>query len=114
MCGLVGIFYKSAGDSPEWRMGPAGDVLVRMCQDLWRRGPDSTGFAVYGPRSSGALVVRVDLDRPDLDQPDLDRAGELVAVAAEQLVPVNSWRRTGRSLRLEVGSDGDGKLADWI
>jgi hypothetical protein len=106
MCGLVGIFYKSAGDP---RMGPVGDVLVRMCQELWRRGPDSTGFAVYGARQTGALVVRVDVDRPDLDA-----AAELIAIAAEQLVPVKAWRRTGRNVRLEVGSDGEGKLADWI
>lgn len=106
MCGLVGIFYKSAGDP---RTGSVGDVLVRMCQELWRRGPDSTGFAVYGARQPGTLVVRVDLDRPDLDP-----SAELVAIAAEQLVPVKAWRRTGRSVRLEVGSDGEGKLADWI
>jgi glutamate synthase domain-containing protein 1 len=86
-----------------------GDVLVRMCQELRRRGPDSTGFAIYGPRPDGALVVRVDLDRADLD-----RSGDLVAAAAEQLVPVKAWRCTGRNVRLEVASDGDGKLADWI
>jgi hypothetical protein len=106
MCGLVGIFYKSAG-AP--RAGPVGDVLVRMCQELWRRGPDSTGFAIYGQAQAGSLVVRVDLDRPDVDA-----AAELVAVATEQLVPVTAWRSTGRSVRLEVGSDGNGKLADWI
>jgi len=105
MCGLVGIFYKSVGDP---RLGPAGDVLVRMCQDLWRRGPDSTGFAIYGRPEPGSLVVRVDLDRPD------DASAERVAIAAEQLVPVKAWQATGRSVRLEVGSDGDGKLADWI
>ena len=38
-----------------------------MCQDLYRRGPDSAGFALYGTPSEGALVVRVDLDRPDHD-----------------------------------------------
>ncbi|MDQ3946683.1 MAG: hypothetical protein M3357_16335 [Actinomycetota bacterium] len=120
MCGLVGIFYKSAGAppgpgvSPEWQVGPVGDVLVRMAQDLRRRGPDSAGFAIYGQPDEGALVVRVDLDRPDPDGPDLDRSGELVAIAAEQLVPVKAWRRTGRSVRLVVGSDGEGKLADWL
>jgi methylamine---glutamate N-methyltransferase subunit A len=115
VCGLVGIFYKSAGAppgpgvSPKWPTGPAGEVLVRMCQDLWRRGPDSTGFAIYGQPQAGALVVRVDLDRPDPD-----RSAELVAVATEQLVSVKEWQATGRSVRLVVGSDAEGKLADWI
>lgn len=104
MCGLVGIFHK--GEAAE---GPVGDVLVPMCQDLYRRGPDSTGFAVYRRSTSGTLVVRVDLDRPDLQN-----AAELTVIATEQLVLVKEWKLIGRSVRLEVGSDGDGKLADWI
>ncbi|HKY76697.1 MAG TPA: hypothetical protein VJS45_11175 [Acidimicrobiia bacterium] len=104
MCGLVGIFHK--GEACE---GLVGDVLVPMCQDLYRRGPDSTGFAVYRHSTSGTLVVRVDLDRPDLQN-----AAELTVIATEQLVLVKEWKLIGRSVRLEVDSDGDGKLADWI
>ena len=104
MCGLVGIFHK--GEATE---GLVGDVLVPMCQDLYRRGPDSTGFAVYRHSTNGTLVVRVDLDRPDLQN-----AAELTVIATEQLVLVKEWKLIGRSVRLEVDSDGDGKLADWI
>lgn len=104
MCGIVGIFHKG-----EVREGPVGDVLVPMCQDLHRRGPDSTGFAVYHQAEDGTLVVRVDLDRPDLQN-----AAELTVVAAEQLVMVKEWKLTARSIRLEVDSDADGKLADRI
>ena len=104
MCGLVGIFHK--GEATE---GLVGDVLVPMCQDLYRRGPDSTGFAVYRHSTNGTLVVRVDLDRPDLQN-----AAELTVIATEQLVLVKEWKLVGRSVRLEVDSDGDGKLADWI
>jgi hypothetical protein len=104
VCGLVGIFHK--GEATEGRVG---DVLVPMCQDLYRRGPDSTGFAVYRHSGNGTLVVRVDLDRPDRQH-----AAELTVIATEQLVPVNEWKLIGRSVRLEVDSDGDGKLADWI
>jgi methylamine---glutamate N-methyltransferase subunit A len=106
VCGIVGIFYKREGREAA---GPVGDVLVRMCQDLFRRGPDSTGFAVYGKPRDGTLVVRIDLDRSDLR-----RAGELVAIAAEQLVVVKEWRLIGRAVRLEVDSDAEAKLADWI
>jgi glutamate synthase domain-containing protein 1 len=104
VCGLVGIFHK--GEATD---GLVGDVLVPMCQDLYRRGPDSTGFAVYRHSTNGTLVVRVDLDRPDLQN-----AAELTVIATEQLVLVKEWKLIGRSVRLEVDSDGDGKLADWI
>jgi methylamine---glutamate N-methyltransferase subunit A len=104
VCGLVGIFYKGEGAE-----GPVGDIIVPMCQDLYRRGPDSTGFAVYRQAQNGTLVVRVDLDRPDLAN-----AAELTVIAAEQLVLVKEWKLTARSVRLEVDSDADGKLADWI
>jgi methylamine---glutamate N-methyltransferase subunit A len=104
VCGLVGIFHK--GEATE---GLVGDVLVPMCQDLYRRGPDSTGFAVYRHSTNGTFVVRVDLDRPDLQN-----AAELTVIATEQLVLVKEWKLIGRSVRLEVDSDGDGKLSDWI
>jgi glutamate synthase domain-containing protein 1 len=106
VCGLVGIFYKGGAGVP---LGPVGDVLVRMAQDLYRRGPDSTGFAVYGRPEEGTLVVRVDVDRPDRGA-----GAELVAIAAEQLVPVKAWEEVGRNVRLKVASDAEGKLADWI
>jgi methylamine---glutamate N-methyltransferase subunit A len=106
VCGIVGIFYKS---EDRLATGPVGDVLVRMCQELYRRGPDSTGFAIYGKPQDGNLVVRIDLDRPDLQA-----GAELAAIAAEQLVPVKDWRLIGRGVRMEVDSDAEGKLADWI
>jgi glutamate synthase domain-containing protein 1 len=106
VCGIVGIFHKGDGQT---RTGPVGDVLVAMCQDLHRRGPDSTGFAVYGPADDASLVVRVDIDRRDTAH-----ATELVAIAAEQLVLVKDWQAAGRSIRLHVASDAEGKLADWI
>ncbi len=106
MCGLVGIFYKRADETGP---GPVGDVLVRMAQDLYRRGPDSTGFAVYGEPRPGTLVVRVDIDGPEPVS-----ALDLVAIAAEQLVPVRGGQVIGRSVRLQVASDAEGKLADWI
>src|SRR5688572_3112530 len=80
-----------------------------MCQDLYRRGTDSTGFAVYRSGQPGTFVVRVDLDRPDLQN-----AAELTVIAAEQLVMVKEWKLAARSVRLEVDSDAEGKLADWI
>jgi glutamate synthase domain-containing protein 1 len=104
VCGIVGIFYKGAAGGG---VGPVGEVLVRMCQELFRRGTDSTGFALYGP-PNGATVVRVDLERPDLES-----AAQLAGVSG-QVAEVLAWRLTGRSVRLEIGAVQAAGLADWI
>ncbi len=104
MCGIAGIFYKH-----DEAVGPVGDVLVDMCQQLHRRGPDSVGFALYGPPPNGAYVVRVDLEVSDPEE-----AGRSVVAAAGELVELKEWSRTGRSMRLVVSGDGEGKLADFI
>ena len=114
MCGIVGIFHKTPAVAGALPAGPVGDVLVEMCGHLFRRGPDSTGFALYGVPEDGMLRLRVDLDRPDHGL-----AAELVALAAAQVVPLRDSQRAGRSVRLEVGpvppgSGIEGKLADWI
>lgn len=106
MCGIVGLFRK--GQEPT---GPLGTILVDMCQALYRRGPDSTGFALYGPPTDGALVVRVDLDRSDAEA---EAASQEITAAAEELTSVKEWRRTGRDLRMVVASDAEGSLADRI
>ena len=104
MCGIVGVFYKGDG-----AMGPVGQVMGDMCDQLFRRGPDSAGVALYGAPVDGGLVVRVDLDRPDLDTAE----GEVIA-AADEVTSVKYAARASRSLRLIVLDDAEGKLADVI
>ena len=104
MCGIVGVFYKREGAT-----GPVGQLMTDMCDQLFRRGPDSAGVALYGPPIDGGLVVRVDLDRPDLDAAE----GEVIA-AADQVTSVKEATRVSRSLRLIVTDDAEGKLADVI
>jgi glutamate synthase domain-containing protein 1 len=43
MCGIVGLFFKSRAASPV-----LGALLAGMLREMGERGPDSTGFAVYG------------------------------------------------------------------
>jgi glutamate synthase domain-containing protein 1 len=105
VCGIVGIFYKGARDTG---VGPVGDVLVRMCQELHRRGSDSTGFALYG-QPDHTTVVRVDLERADLE-----RGAELTAAAAGEIGEVRHWELIGRSVRLEMAAGQDPVLADRI
>lgn len=104
MCGIVGVFYKGEGAE-----GNVGQIMSDMCDPLFRRGPDSAGVALYGFPLDGALVVRVDLDRPD-------RAGaeEQVVAAVGELTTVKEAARVDRSLRLVVADDIEGTLADVI
>jgi glutamate synthase domain-containing protein 1 len=51
MCGIAGIIHRGA-------TGDVGGELAAMLQSLRHRGPDSTGFAVYGPPRAGELVMR--------------------------------------------------------
>src|SRR3989442_12191739 len=102
MCGIVGVFYKGDG-----AVGPVGQIMTDMCDQLFRRGPDSAGVALYGAPIHGGLVVRVDLDRADLDL----AAGE-GEVAAGAVTTGKEATRTARSLRLIVADAAEGKLAE--
>jgi glutamate synthase domain-containing protein 1 len=48
MCGIVGLFLKN----PEME-GRLGQLLAGMLATMCERGPDSAGFAVYGPATPG-------------------------------------------------------------
>ena len=72
------------------------------------RGPDSTGFALYGEPEPDAHYVRVFIEDGS------DGLGPAVVEAASQLVGVRESRTSGRDVRLITDSDADGRLADWI
>jgi glutamate synthase domain-containing protein 1 len=105
MCGIAGIFYK--GPDP---YGPLGATLKDMCQELFRRGTDSVGFALYGEPAPDTYLVRVDLGAAS----SADGDGHAVADAAAELVTVKDFKSTGHNVRLEVDSDAGGTLADRI
>jgi glutamate synthase domain-containing protein 1 len=52
MCGIAGIIYTDND-----RAHTIGHDMTRMLQSMKHRGPDSTGYALYGP-SNGAIVMR--------------------------------------------------------
>ncbi len=52
MCGIAGIIHRGGGDAP------IGNELTEMLQALRHRGPDSTGFALYGESRPGRLLLR--------------------------------------------------------
>jgi methylamine---glutamate N-methyltransferase subunit A len=53
MCGIAGIIYKNGGRE-------VGRDMTRMLQSMKHRGPDSTGYALFGPRSH-AYIMRFKL-----------------------------------------------------
>ena len=56
MCGIAGILYRDGGDSAH----QIGRDMTRMLQSMKHRGPDSTGYALYGP-SQPAILMRYKL-----------------------------------------------------
>src|ERR1700742_3843697 len=53
MCGIVGLFFKHGTGTPA-----LGSLLAGMLSQMAERGPDSTGFALYGDRAPpGAFKV---------------------------------------------------------
>ncbi len=57
MCGIAGIIHKN-GESD------IGLEVTKMLQSMKHRGPDSTGFALFG-KPSDQLVMRIKLDDPN-------------------------------------------------
>ncbi len=55
MCGIAGILYKRGGTG---RNSPTGSALLDMLDGCQHRGPDSTGFALYGEPSDNQLRMR--------------------------------------------------------
>lgn len=63
MCGIAGLIHRGKSSS-------VGSEMTAMLQALKHRGPDSTGYAVYGePVASGDYIMRVKVaEREDIDK----------------------------------------------
>jgi glutamate synthase domain-containing protein 1 len=54
MCGIAGIIYRDGAHD-------VGRDMTQMLQSMKHRGPDSTGYALYGPPQDGLVVMRYTL-----------------------------------------------------
>jgi glutamate synthase domain-containing protein 1 len=54
VCGIAGIIYRDGAHE-------IGRDMTRMLQSMKHRGPDSTGYALYGPTHDGEVVMRYTL-----------------------------------------------------
>ena len=62
MCGIAGVIHKG-------KRSNVGGEMTAMLQALKHRGPDSTGFAVYGEPTEGDYVMRLKVaEREDMDR----------------------------------------------
>lgn len=97
MCGIAGILFKQ-------HEGPIGEILIKILADLNRRGPDSTGLALYSNLPEGNLVARIKVDE-DARHESVDWE-ELLVETARDYGKVRVSSRAGQYVRLVMDYDG--------
>jgi glutamate synthase domain-containing protein 1 len=117
MCGIAGIIHKNAGKDVN-----IGEQMTSMLQALKHRGPDSTGYAMYG-EDNGNQILRFKV----AEAADLEGSYDIHAAIKERLEAVNSrltelgvkvvnkQSPTEYAHRYEVKFSGDmKKVADFV
>lgn len=103
MCGIVGLFLKDAKLEP--RLGElASGMLSTMCE----RGPDSAGFAVYGPALAGKAKITLQSPNPDV------HFGGLTAAISKAIGAEVSLERKSTHAVLSVPTDKAGAARDAL
>ena len=114
MCGIAGVIHRD---------GPAdlGTELTKMLQSMKHRGPDSTGFALYGPADDLVVIRFVLADPRDARGLDMDHRVERRRAEVEsRLAKIGAevatvTRETGYAFRATVSYSGELKpLADYL
>jgi glutamate synthase domain-containing protein 1 len=114
MCGIAGVIHRD-GEAD------VGRELTRMLQSMKHRGPDSTGYALYGP-ADDMIVIRFVLAEPNeaggfgmserLERNRAEVESRLAKIGAE-VASVTS--ETGYAFRATVRYSGELKaLADYL
>lgn len=76
MCGIAGLIHRGKSSG-------VGSEMTSMLQALKHRGPDSTGFAIYGNANAGEYVMRFKVaEAEDMDQ-GFDMPEKIAARIAE-------------------------------
>ena len=116
MCGIAGLIYRDGARN-------IGAEMTAMLQALKHRGPDSTGFAMYGAPGPSEYIMRFKVaEKEDLDggtkihRAIVERKAAVDAVLKDLGVSVLELDEpTEYSLRYRISYDGDLKtLADHI
>ena len=97
MCGIAGLIHRDGATS-------VGKEMTAMLKSLKHRGPDSTGFAVYGTSTANEYVMRLKLaEQEDMTKDHHIREKIRAAPGRGRQPPCRARRRDhrgGRSRRL--------------
>ncbi|MEM1200832.1 MAG: glutamine amidotransferase [Pseudomonadota bacterium] len=116
MCGIAGLIHRKGTSN-------VGGEMTAMLQALKHRGPDSTGFAIYGKPGKDEYVMRFKVAEQEelstgfhIHQEIKDRRAEVDALLKEVGVKVKKEEEaTSYAYRYRIAFDGDMKqLADRI
>ncbi|HVR69131.1 MAG TPA: class II glutamine amidotransferase [Verrucomicrobiae bacterium] len=116
MCGIAGLIHRK-------KTGDIGTEMTKMLVSLKHRGPDSTGFALYGKPKGNELVLRFKVAEQedmakgfDIHQQVKDRRTEVNKRLAELGAKIlKEEEATEYAFRYRIEYDGDRrKLADFI
>jgi glutamate synthase domain-containing protein 1 len=116
MCGIAGLIHRRA-------TGDVGAEMTNMLKALKHRGPDSTGFALYGKPNPNELIMRFKVAEQDemskgfdIHQQVKDRRAEVDKRLGELGAKiVKEDEATEYAFRYQIAYDGDRrKLADFI
>ena len=99
MCGIAGILFKTGGDERS-----AGEALIDMLDGCQHRGPDSTGFALYGHPEQGQLRLRFFIGDGEEGQAAIAQIKDIVAEYGGEVV---SEETIASNYRISVAYEGD-------
>jgi glutamate synthase domain-containing protein 1 len=118
MCGIAGLIHRGKNES-----GPIGEEMSAMLKALRHRGPDSTGYGLYGNPDNGNLIMRLKLAETeevksgyaihDEINGRAEKVNERMDELGAKVVDVSS--PTEYSRRYVFSYEGSmGKFADWV
>ena len=116
MCGIAGLIHRG-------KTGDVGQEMTAMLQSLKHRGPDSTGYALYGKPHGGELVLRFKVAEQDEMSKGFDihhqvkkrraEVGERLEEMGARII--EEVEATEYAYRYRIQYDGDRRrLADYI
>lgn len=116
MCGIAGLIHRG-------KRSDIGAEMTAMLQSLKHRGPDSTGFALYGSPEDNRYVMRFKV----AEQEDMRKGLEIHDQVIERremidqrlaklgVQMIDKEQKTEYAHRYTFAYDGDmRKLADWV
>lgn len=98
MCGIAGILYKQAGTHE------IGKTLIDMLDGCQHRGPDSTGFALYGEDKDQLQLRFIVPTEATARQNAIDNIASLLA---RYDATIESEQSVGCSYQIAVNFEGD-------